>query len=235
MKKILRKTLMLLMIMTMMGSMLVAAEAAEQITSPYIKILKPAQASTYYQGETMSYQFSIKNPFGSWLCRPFAGIMSTSNKLIYAAQGTYMAIGSSAKPTGTFPTKELPAGTYYYVVTAMAIYPGTTIEVTGQQKTAGNTFYVRKLKAPTSLKATAGTKQVTLTWKKAAGAQKYYVYRSLKKGSGYSCIAKTSAVKYVDKTAKKGKRYYYKVRTVRTTRGTVKSGYSSTVRSATVK
>ena len=101
MKKILRKTLMLLMVMTMMGSTLITAEAAEQITSPYIKILKPAQASTYYQGETMSYQFSIKNPFSSWYCRPFAGIMSTSNKLIYAAQGTYMAIGSSAKPTGS--------------------------------------------------------------------------------------------------------------------------------------
>ena len=60
--------------------------------------------------------------------------------------------------------------------------------------------------------------KVTLKWQKVNDAAGYVVYRSTKKGSGYTQIAeitKGSTVKYTDKTAKKGKKYYYKVRAVK--------------------
>lgn len=60
--------------------------------------------------------------------------------------------------------------------------------------------------------------KVNLKWQKVNGAAGYVVYRSTKKGSRYTKIAKItkgSTVKYTDKTAKKGKKYYYKVRAVK--------------------
>ena len=60
--------------------------------------------------------------------------------------------------------------------------------------------------------------KVNLKWQKVNGAAGYVVYRSTKKGSRYTKIAeitKGSTVKYTDKTAKKGKKYYYKVRAVK--------------------
>lgn len=68
----------------------------------------------------------------------------------------------------------------------------------------------------TSGKSSKG--KVNLKWQKVNGAAGYVVYRSTKKGSGYTKIAeitKGSTVKYTDKTAKKGKKYYYKVRAVK--------------------
>lgn len=67
---------------------------------------------------------------------------------------------------------------------------------------------------PKSVKAEAiGKKQVKVTWSKVKGAKKYCIYRSTKKSSGYTRIAvlKASRSSYVDKTAKVGKKYYYKV------------------------
>lgn len=55
--------------------------------------------------------------------------------------------------------------------------------------------------------------KVKVTWKKNSSATGYIVYRSLKKTSGFKKIAKTGVgkLKYTDKKAKKGKKYYYKV------------------------
>lgn len=55
---------------------------------------------------------------------------------------------------------------------------------------------------------------VKITWKKNKNAVCYYVYRSTKKGSGYKKIATTTTAKYVDKNKKKGKTFYYKIRSV---------------------
>ena len=76
---------------------------------------------------------------------------------------------------------------------------------------------------------------VAASSEKAAGAKKYQIYRSTKKGSGYKKIATTTKAKYVDKKVKKGKRYYYKVRSVRTGHGTVYSAFSAIKRSKKVK
>ena len=85
------------------------------------------------------------------------------------------------------------------------------------------------------LKAAAGKRKVTITYKKAAGATKYEIYRSTQKSKGYQKIAATTKTKYVDTKAKKGKKYYYKVRTVRTGSGTVYSAYTGAKRTGKVK
>ena len=75
------------------------------------------------------------------------------------------------------------------------------------------------LSTPTSFKVKAGRKSATVSWKKVSGANGYVVYRSTKSKSGFKAvktITKGSTVKYTNKSLKKGKTYYYKVRAYRT-------------------
>ena len=77
---------------------------------------------------------------------------------------------------------------------------------------------------PTGVKATAGTRQVTVTWTKASLATKYQVWRSTKKSSSFKQIATVTGTKYVNKSLKKGSRYYYRVKAVRVTKTGTKVG-----------
>lgn len=57
-----------------------------------------------------------------------------------------------------------------------------------------------------------GAKKVTITWKKAANATKYTVYRSYKSSTaGFKKIADVKKTSYTDKSASEGKTAYYKV------------------------
>ena len=69
---------------------------------------------------------------------------------------------------------------------------------------------------------------ITINYSKTAGADKYYVYRRLSGEDEWTRIATVkgaSNVSYKDKTAKKGKTYYY---TVRAYSGSYKSAYDTT-------
>lgn len=119
-----------------------------------------------------------------------------------------------------------PGVKYYYYVKAFKY--GTaynyndryeTTYPSGGSKAAGTTVSLVTVKKPTlkSVKSTAKGK-VTVQWSKVSDAKGYVVYRSTKKSSGYTQIATISSaktVKYTDKTAKSGKKYYYKVRAVK--------------------
>ena len=62
------------------------------------------------------------------------------------------------------------------------------------------------------------------------GAVKYEVYRATSKSGKYTKVATvTDATSYTDKTAKKGKTYYYKVKAV-ATNSKANSAYSSIVK-----
>ncbi|MCD8014430.1 MAG: hypothetical protein LUG99_14885 [Lachnospiraceae bacterium] len=109
---------------------------------------------------------------------------------------------------------------YYYYVVAYAndsyIYSdNTTGSASAVSAAASATITSVTVKKPTLKSAKATSGKVTLTWKKVSGAAGYEIYRSTKKGSGYTLIGtvtKGSTKKYVDKTATKGKTYYYKIR-----------------------
>lgn len=85
---------------------------------------------------------------------------------------------------------------------------------------------IRFISAPKLSSVSSSKRGVTFKWNKVSGASGYYVYR--KTGSGeYKKIATVkgnSKVSYLDKSAKKGKTYYY---TVRAYYGSYTSGYRS--------
>ena len=90
---------------------------------------------------------------------------------------------------------------------------------------------LKQLKPPAGLRAAAGVKKVTVSWKKADGAKQYEVQR---KGPGekkYTRVATLTGLKFVDKKVKAGKKYTYRIRTLR---GSLKSGWSAAKQSGKV-
>ena len=89
-------------------------------------------------------------------------------------------------------------------------------------------------KAPTikSLKK-SGKKAIKITYKKVAGVSGYQIYMSTKKKSGYKKIATLSSKKssYTKGKLKKGKKYYFKVRTMKKVSGKYRYSSFSKVRS----
>lgn len=75
-------------------------------------------------------------------------------------------------------------------------------------------FASKKPAKPKGLKAKKVKKGVKLTWTQTTDCGHYVIYRSTKKKGSYEAIdylAGDAATKYVDKSAKKGKTYYYRV------------------------
>lgn len=94
---------------------------------------------------------------------------------------------------------------------------------------------IRRLGTPASVRLAAGRGKVTVSWAEVSDAQKYQVYRSTKKSSGYSKVATTANRAFVDKKVKKGKRYYYKVRAVRAGNGTIYGAFTAPKKSGKVR
>ena len=118
--------------------------------------------------------------------------------------GSYKKIGTTTKTYYT--DKNASSGKkYYYVVKA----------VEKKEKSVYSKSLSILHLADTTLKTPSSTKSgVTLKWSKVTGAEGYMVYRKTGSGS-YSKIATVkgnSKVTYTDKSAKKGKKYTYKVK-----------------------
>ena len=118
--------------------------------------------------------------------------------------GKYSRIGSTTKTYYT--DKEAKSGKkYYYIVKA--------INEAGSSDSSSSKSILHL--ADTTLSTPKSTKSgITLKWKKVTGADGYMVYRKTGSGS-YSKIATVkgnSKVTYTDKSAKKGKKYTYKIK-----------------------
>ena len=99
---------------------------------------------------------------------------------------------------------------------------------------------IKKAKAAkTTIKVKALTKhRAKVTWKKVSGITGYKVYRTTKKAGNYKLVKtvkKVGTVKYTDKKLKKGKKYFYKVRTYTMIDGTAYLGKWSKVKSVRAK
>ena len=149
-------------------------------------------------------------------------IYNKDNKLIAKTKSTSYT-HKKLKSMKTYTYKVRP-----YVVSDGATYYG------GFYKT----LKVVTTPSKPSIKVSAGTKQVKVSWKKVKGVSGYVVYRSTKKSSGYKkvkTIKKASTTSYTNKNLKSKKKYYYKVRAYKTVNGKkVYSSYSS-VKSETTK
>ncbi len=120
------------------------------------------------------------------------------------SKGKYSKIGSTTKTYYT--DKKASSGKkYYYYVKA--------VNETGSSS-ASSSKSIYHL-ADTTLSTPKSTKSgITLKWKKVTGADGYMVYRKTGLGS-YSKIATVKGnikVTYTDKSAKKGKKYTYKIK-----------------------
>ena len=132
-----------------------------------------------------------------------------------AAYDVYRVVKGKAAKVGTTAAGKTAVtdttairGASYYAVAVSA--DGKTVSE------AGAAVAVKLAKAPKIKKASAGTKSVKLTWKKAKGT-KVVVYRSTKKNSGYkkAATSRKGAASLVNKKVKAGKTYYYKIATVK--------------------
>ena len=123
-------------------------------------------------------------------------------------KGKATKVGTTAAGKTAVTDTTAIRGASYYAVAVSA--DGKTVSK------AGAAVAVKLAKAPKIKKASAGTKTVKLTWKKAKGT-KVVVYRSTKKNSGYKKVAtsKKGVASLVNKKLKAGKTYYYKIATVK--------------------
>lgn len=124
-------------------------------------------------------------------------------------KGKATKVGTTAAGKTTVKDKKAVKGASYYAVAVSK--DGKAVSK------AGAAVAVKLAKAPKIQKATAGSKNAKLNWKKVKGA-KVVVYRSTKKNSGYKKVATTrkNATSVTNKKGlKAGKTYYYKIATIK--------------------
>lgn len=124
-------------------------------------------------------------------------------------KGKATKVGTTAADKTTVKDKKAVKGASYYAVAVSK--DGKVVSK------AGAAVAVKLAKAPKIQKATAGSKNAKLSWKKVKGA-KVVVYRSTKKNSGYRKVATTrkNATSVTNKKGlKAGKTYYYKIATIK--------------------
>lgn len=204
--------------------------AEDNITSPYITINSPTVKKVYYKGENINYSVFAKNPWSAYWAHPWIGLINNSTtNIVYKQEFSTMGTGEYQTMKGSINTSNIATGSYGFAAVLAQTDRVSPYYPTGTTETAAKLIYVRTLKAPKSVKATGKYKKVVIRYKKAAGASKYYIYRSTKKTSGFKKIGATKKTVFTNKKVKRGKRYYYKIKSVRTVNQTIKSAYSARV------
>ena len=204
----------------------------------FIRITSPKEGAVYYRGETMTVGFSAYSTWVEYDTVSVAGIFRTTDSTMFYRDSIYIYNDDLSwhSSSGKYNTSKLSNGSYTVDVFNFAYDPYyDELYDFDNMPYQYNTFTVKTLKAPGSLKTKVGKKKVKLTFAKASGATKYEIYRSTKKNKGFKKIATVSGNTYKDKKVKRKKIYYYKVKSVRTGRGTVRSGFSKTVKTKKVK
>jgi len=204
--------------------------------SDYISFPYDTNGEVYYRGEIIDIFFEIDDIWKYYYTMPQALLYDSDGNYIAANYYDTVPADGTAKEITNFKSKNLANGKYTVVIVGAPVdEDDNLVDSINDWEIDQITINLKTLKAPTSLKAVAGKKKVTLTYKRATGASKYYIYRSTKKGSGYKKIATTKKTTYVDKKVKKGKKYYYKVKAVRSVTNTITSSYSKVATSKKVK
>ena len=132
---------------------------------------------------------------------------------------------NTLKTTGFTDTKRAANKTYYYKVTAFKTVSGVRYTSPASAVLSGKT--ATKAPSISSYKNVKG-KKAQIKWKSVSGASGYQLYMSTKKGSGYKRVYSGTKKSYTVKGLKKGKTYYFKVRTYKKATGcNAYSSYSS--------
>ncbi len=142
------------------------------------------------------------------------------------ANGTFEQVADVVGCKNTkYVDKSITSGKkYYYAVE-------TITDKKGVKNYSGNSKAVsaRNLKKVSIGSSQVDGSEVILSWGKISGANGYQVRRSTSKGGPYKTIAKIkggSSLTYTDCSAESGRRYYYKIRAVKTGKYTGYGSYS---------
>ncbi|MCI7368830.1 MAG: hypothetical protein MSM72_00540, partial [Firmicutes bacterium] len=112
---------------------------------------------------------------------------------------------------------------YYYKVRAVTVVNGKAI-VSGYS----NVKSIFTSLAKPTVKITTVSGKPKLSWSKVTGADKYYVYRSTN-GKNYTILIKTTKTSVTNTGAKKGTKYYYKVKAICSANTKANSAFSTVV------
>ena len=246
MRQIRSKLLALGMALALTVSMVVPALAAPGTN--HMTVIKPKDKAVYYIGESIP----LTATFSKYELGPLYEEVSDYTMILWRNHLTCWNQELVDDPYGNPPSALFSKGNTYHYKSSISTAkrkPGAyclqfgffghlcdTPAPTGEDGPEDVNEWVeldltlKQLKPPGGLKATAGRKKVTVTWKKASGAKQYVIYRSAKK-SGYKKVTTITKAKYVDKKVKVGQKYYYKVLSLR---GKVKSVASAPKQSGKV-
>lgn len=206
-----------------------------------IFINKPEKNSVFYKGEKIHFDFSAYDTWEYVWAGPTVRLINVGSGKRYVEEDyEVVAEDSYDDYSGDIKTNRFPAGNYRFSV---ILYPyeyknddDPVYDYEDWDLPEASVYLTLKvLKAPRGLKVKAGKRKVTVSFRAARGATKYEIYKSNKKNRGFKRIKTTKARRFVDKKVKRGKKYYYKVKAVRSYRNTIKSSFSSVRRSGKVK
>ncbi|MCI8300957.1 MAG: hypothetical protein HFI69_11580 [Lachnospiraceae bacterium] len=136
--------------------------------------------------------------------------------------GTYEKIATSDKTSYVDKTAAVNK-TYYYKVEAKNSYAPCTSPLS---KSVRGII----LKAPAVKTSVTKRNYIRLSWNKNSKANGYVIYRSTKKNSGYKELVRFSSgsrISYIDKTVKRNKVYYYRIKAYKTLSSTTFYGVRS--------
>ncbi len=154
-----------------------------------------------------------------------------TNKGKYVKKSTCKLTSSSQYATFTLTLDYPQKHKYFYKVRAYTLYGSSK-----KYSAYSDVLYSKNagVKKPTvTLKNKS--RKITVSYKKLSGVSGYEIYRSTKKGSGYSMIKRTTATKYTTGKLTKNTKYYFKVRAYKTINGQRIYGKYSTVKYITAK
>lgn len=147
--------------------------------------------------------------------------------------GTYKAKKYiEGRTSGSFVISGLKTGTkYYFKIRSYRTVDG----VKKYSDLSSSRYAVPSLSTPSIKKLTPGTKKVTVSWNKISGANGYKLYRATSRSGSYKLVKTTSSTSFTDRSLKKGKKYYYKLKAYRKVDGKLKYSSYSAVKYTTAK
>jgi fibronectin type 3 domain-containing protein len=179
-----------------------SADSAQVSATPVAPAVAPA-APTNLAATAGNSQASL-----SWTAS--SGATSYHVKRATTSGGPYTQV---AAPTAASYTDTVLSNgtTYYYVVSAVN---AAGESANSAQVSATPIAPVTVPAAPSSLAATAGNAQASLSWSASSGATSYHVKRATSSGGPYTQAAAPTSASYIDTALSNGTAYYYVVSAV---------------------
>lgn len=177
-------------------------------------------------GTNVDLNFKI----GSWNVNALQTISVSSIKLnktsLKLKNGSSYTLKKSIAPsnasnktvTWTSSNKKVAAVSSRGKITAKGVGKATITAKTSNGKKAVCKVTVRSRTNKIKKLKKSGRKSIKVTWSKVSGTTKYQIYMSKKKSSGYKRVKTASAktFSFTKKGLKRGKRYYFKIRSYKT-------------------